>query len=91
MRAHAAKYVIWSEEHGQWWRPGEFGYTRSLRKAGRYTIKQAERICAKANLAATPPAFNEIAIPDPCAEDQHESATAIVVSRPRRLVDDGEY
>jgi hypothetical protein len=64
------QYVIWSEEHGAWWSPGEHGYTRSLQSAGRYAKMRAEVIVEKANAYVTPPAFHEIAIPDPLPTDQ---------------------
>jgi hypothetical protein len=59
------RYVIWSEEHGAWWAPGEMGYTTSLAQAGRYTRTRAAEIVTKANAYVTPPKFHEIAIPDP--------------------------
>ena len=34
-------YVIWSHEHGCWWRPNRAGYTRDARSAGRYTRDEA--------------------------------------------------
>jgi hypothetical protein len=41
-------YLVWSNEHGAWWRPGRQGYTRSLAEAGRYTHAQALDICERA-------------------------------------------
>lgn len=52
-------WVIWSEEHGAWWAPGEQGYTRFLTSAGRYTRAEAFRICADANRYCQPPAWKE--------------------------------
>jgi hypothetical protein len=37
-------YLIWSNEHGAWWRYGREGYTRSLILAGRYTRQEAIEI-----------------------------------------------
>ena len=63
------RWIIWSEEHGAWWRPGEMGYTRSIREAGRYKRDHAERIVARANAYLDQRLglkhFNEMAIPDP--------------------------
>jgi len=59
------RWVVWSEEHGAWWRPGHWGYTRSLRQAGRYDRAEAMDIAARGNIACDPPAFNEVAMPDP--------------------------
>jgi hypothetical protein len=62
----AARYVVWSEEHRQWWGPGGWGYTPSLRLAGRYTETEARAIADKGNRFARPPgSVNEVAMPDP--------------------------
>jgi len=45
--------------------PGKFGYTRSLSKAGRYSEAEAREIAENANRFIEPPAFNEVAMPDP--------------------------
>jgi len=41
--------VIWSNEHGAYWRPDERGYTRKLSEAGRYPLARAIQICVRAN------------------------------------------
>lgn len=43
------EYLIWSEEHGAWWRPGRHGYTTSMVAAGRYGEMEARAIAASAN------------------------------------------
>jgi hypothetical protein len=60
------EYLIWSEEHGSWWGPGNSGYTRSLFEASRYSLSEAKSIVEKANnfLPATE-LLHEIAIKDP--------------------------
>jgi hypothetical protein len=63
------QYVIWSEEHGAWWGAAEWGYTVSLRAAGRFSKARAEEIVDKANRFIQPPAFHEIAISDPLAKE----------------------
>jgi hypothetical protein len=35
-----ARYVVWSHEHGAWWR-GDPGYTCELDKAGRFSRVEA--------------------------------------------------
>jgi hypothetical protein len=42
-------YLVWSHEHGAWWRPNRAGYTTSLEAAGRYTRDEAIRICGDAH------------------------------------------
>jgi len=42
-------WLVWSEEHGSWWRPGCHGYTRTIRDAGRYSYHAAKEICDGAN------------------------------------------
>ena len=55
----AREYLIWSIEHDAWWRPGEMGYTTTLREAGRYSKHQASVIVGHANLVK----FHECMIP----------------------------
>lgn len=43
-----AQYLIWSNEHRAWWRPGSCGYTINLAEAGFYPREQAMSICANA-------------------------------------------
>lgn len=57
-------FLVWSEEHGAWWRPGHMGYTQSIREAGRYSLQEAADICAKANRYVAD-GFHEIAVFDP--------------------------
>jgi hypothetical protein len=71
-RAESEIFLVWSEEHGAWWRSGGAGYTHSMEQAGRYTKAQAEAIVASGNKEIHPDTgfygdrtFNEIAIPDP--------------------------
>jgi hypothetical protein len=37
--------LIWSFEHGQWWRANCDGYTSDIAEAGRYTLQRAVQIC----------------------------------------------
>jgi hypothetical protein len=40
-----AKYLVWSHEHGSWWRPDRCGYTIHEERAGRYSKAEALEIC----------------------------------------------
>jgi hypothetical protein len=42
-------WLVWSYEHDAWWKPGRFGYTTDLEKAGRYRYNEALEICDNAN------------------------------------------
>ena len=43
----ADDYLIWSHEHGAWWRHARRGYTRNMAEAGRYSHREAIEICVK--------------------------------------------
>jgi hypothetical protein len=62
----APQYLIWSNEHGRWWKPWERGYTCVLSEAGRYPLKRATEICENANIAIPEGAEpSEVLIPAP--------------------------
>lgn len=44
------RYLIWSNEHGRWWRSGWRGYTSVIAEAGRYVYCEADLICRQANI-----------------------------------------
>jgi hypothetical protein len=64
VQASEGRLLIWSEEHGAWWKPGRIGYTRSIREAGRYSFDEAAEIVDTANRYLKS-GFNEIAMIDP--------------------------
>ena len=41
-------YLVWSNEHGKWWRAQSMGYTRDVKDAGVYSREDAIKICRKA-------------------------------------------
>jgi len=43
-------FLIWSNQHGMWWRPGKRGYTGNIEEAGRYDRASAEAIVADATV-----------------------------------------
>lgn len=71
-------YLIWSNQHGMWWRPNHSGYTRFIEEAGRYAPEEARLIVAIATcnwqldrLRANPVtgeayrSYDEVAVPAP--------------------------
>jgi hypothetical protein len=36
------RYLIWSNQHGAWWKTNGFGYTLDIGEAGRFSREQAE-------------------------------------------------
>jgi hypothetical protein len=53
-------FLIWSEEHGLWWRSASMGYTASMKEAGRYSYAEARKISDNANAGGT---FAEVPVP----------------------------
>jgi hypothetical protein len=45
VRSAAQGWLVWSAEHGCWWRANRCGYTGAEREAGRYSLKEAAAIC----------------------------------------------
>jgi hypothetical protein len=44
----ASDYLVWSNEHRAWWGPKHCGYCIKLEDAGRYSRKEALKICINA-------------------------------------------
>lgn len=42
------EYLVWSNEHRAWWRPGRCGYSVGLMGAGKYSRADALAICRDA-------------------------------------------
>lgn len=58
----APVWLVWSNEHGRWWRPGQRGYTPLLEQAGRYPRRVADMIVRDANFGGQ---VNEVLVLDP--------------------------
>lgn len=43
------EWMIWSNEHGAWWRPNKWGYTNVFSEAGKYSEKEMKEILEQAN------------------------------------------
>jgi hypothetical protein len=48
MGAAMMNYLIWSNEHRQWWGVGSCGYVTRVSEAGRYTREAALSVCREA-------------------------------------------
>jgi hypothetical protein len=48
--AQGDRWLIWSNQHGMWWRAHGVGYTGQIEEAGRYSRREAERHVAQATL-----------------------------------------
>jgi hypothetical protein len=59
-------YLIWSFEHRRWWAPDEWGYTKNIAMAGRYSLERAVEICLNANINTA----NEAIVPIPTGHRQ---------------------
>ncbi len=44
-RKDAKDFLIWSIEHGSWWRADHGGYTSDVEEAGRYSFDEVIDIC----------------------------------------------
>jgi len=67
--AKRRQFLIWSEEHGGWWKPGRSGYTRSMEEAGRYSEDDAILIVWLANRYLPLGQINEVLVGDCWAEE----------------------
>lgn len=57
-------FLIWSNEHGAWWKPGSHGYTLDHREAGRYSAEAARGIVDQAGASGPfgPDVPNEVMV-----------------------------
>lgn len=60
------RWLVWSNEHRAWWKPGRYGYTTLTQRAGFYSEAEARDIVEQANIVLHDPP-NEIMVlaPDP--------------------------
>jgi hypothetical protein len=66
MTNERAIWLIWSNEHGRWWRPAQAGYTSLIEQAGRYPRSVADMIIRDSNWGGN---INEMAVLAPEAFD----------------------
>jgi hypothetical protein len=43
-------FLVWSNQHGMWWRADHRGYTQHIEEAGRYTRAEADAIVYDATI-----------------------------------------
>lgn len=56
------RWLIWSNEHGAFWRPGGAGYTRHVDQAGRFMRNEADFIAERAGAHGPGQASNEVVV-----------------------------
>lgn len=49
----AKVWLVWSNEHTAWWKPGCLGYTADAEKAGRYTLADARKHANSGQMGGT--------------------------------------
>lgn len=59
-----ASWLVWSMQHGMYWRPQWNGYTHVKEEAGRYRYSEAAAIVRQGNYGAPPDKPNEAMIRD---------------------------
>lgn len=55
-------WLVWSNEHQAWWRPGLLGYTTEIIAAGRYSLEEALECASSRSHTGVPP---EVVVPSP--------------------------
>ena len=57
-------WLVWSNQHGAWWRPNRSGYTLDVAAAGRYALSDALQ-CAAARSRCPDGVPPEVIVPSP--------------------------
>lgn len=68
-------FLVWSNEHGQWWRANHMGYTSVIEEAGRYGMAESLRICRNANFGGV---INEVRV---LAPESYDEVMALMVAK----------
>lgn len=68
----AKEWLIWSIEHGAWWKPAMRGYTYNRSEAGRYSTQDACAIVNSANQYNGDSKPNEAMIQVPSEEEKNK-------------------
>jgi hypothetical protein len=79
------RFLIWSNEHGMWWRTAERGYTASIEEAGRYPHDQAQKIVDQASLGGQL-AYGRT---DPMTGREYRQAPEVLILAPEHVGSDG--
>lgn len=79
-------FLIWSNQHGMWWRPSERGYTPHIEEAGRYPRVVADAIINNATVGGQ----LSIQRTDPVTGREYRQFTEVIVPAPDTdAADDG--
>lgn len=71
-------FLIWSNQHGMWWRPARRGYTAHIEEAGRYTRAEADAIVNDATVGGQ----LGIQRTDPVTGREYRQFTEVIVPAP---------
>jgi hypothetical protein len=72
------QYLIWSNQHQQWWPPGRRGYTPHIEEAGRYDRATADNIVTD----ATCDGALSITRTDPYTGREYQQFSEVIVLAP---------
>ena len=83
----AQLWLIWSNQHGAWWKPNRRGYTQTLEFAGRYPLQDALEVVSKATLDGQ--LRHTVTSPDGTAAivDEHMVPAPLPLARIQMLAD----
>lgn len=76
-------FLVWSNQHGMWWRAGQRGYTPLIEEAGRYDRPIAEEIVAAATLDG---ALGRLTV-DPVSGQSYQRQDEVMVLAPESIPD----
>ena len=73
-------FLIWSNQHGAWWRPLRRGYTQIIDEAGRYSAAEAEAIVKQCTLDGKLRYTRR----NPYTDEQYECYDEVMVPAPQQ-------
>ena len=74
-------FLVWSNQHGMWWRPEQIGYTQIIDEAGRYSRSMAAEIVRDATLDGKLTYRRT----DPVTEREYSAVSEVMVLAPESI------